>query len=54
MLLKVTLKLLDIVGVGYKAEAKDKNLLLTIGYSHPIYFIPPDDISIEVAYSNSN
>ena len=34
-------KTLDIVGVGYKAEQKDKNLLLTIGYSHPIYFMPP-------------
>lgn len=42
-------KTLDIVGVGYKAELKDKNLLLTIGYSHPIYFIPPDEVTIEVA-----
>ena len=42
-------KTLDIVGVGYKAEAKDKNLLLTIGYSHPIYFMPPAEIKIEVA-----
>lgn len=42
-------KTLDIVGVGYKAEAKNKNLLLTIGYSHPIYFIPPAEITIEVA-----
>lgn len=41
-------KTLDIVGVGYKAEQKDKNLLLTIGYSHPIYFVPPDEITIEV------
>ncbi len=40
-------KTLDIVGVGYKAEQKDKNLLLTIGYSHPIYFVPPDEIKIE-------
>ena len=41
-------KTLDIVGVGYKAELKGKNLLLTIGYSHPIYFVPPDEIKIEV------
>lgn len=41
-------KSLDIVGVGYKAELKGKNLLLTIGYSHPIYFIPPDEIKLEV------
>jgi large subunit ribosomal protein L6 len=41
-------KTLDIVGVGYKAELKGKSLLLTIGYSHPIYFIPPDEINLEV------
>jgi len=41
-------KTLDIVGVGYKAEQKGNNLLLTIGYSHPIYFMPPNDIKIEV------
>ena len=41
-------KTLDIIGVGYKAELKGKNLLLVIGYSHPIYFIPPDEIKLEV------
>ncbi|HSW55594.1 MAG TPA: 50S ribosomal protein L6 [Ignavibacteriaceae bacterium] len=41
-------KTLDIVGVGYKAELKGKNLLLNIGYSHPIYFVPPDDVKLEV------
>lgn len=41
-------KVLNIVGVGYKAELKGENLLLNIGYSHPIYFIPPKDINIQV------
>jgi large subunit ribosomal protein L6 len=41
-------KTLDIVGVGYKAELKGKNLLLNIGYSHPIYFVPPEEIKLEV------
>lgn len=41
-------KKLEIVGVGYKAEMKGKNLLLTIGYSHPIILQPSDDIKIEV------
>jgi large subunit ribosomal protein L6 len=41
-------KTLDIVGVGYKVEAKDANLLLSLGYSHPIYFIPPDNIKLQV------
>ncbi|MGQ9797793.1 MAG: 50S ribosomal protein L6 [Ignavibacterium sp.] len=40
-------KVLDIVGVGYKAEMKGTNLLVTIGYSHPIYFIPPTGIKLE-------
>jgi large subunit ribosomal protein L6 len=41
-------KTLDIVGVGYRAELKGKNLLLNIGYSHPIYLIPPDEVNLEV------
>jgi large subunit ribosomal protein L6 len=41
-------KVLDIVGVGYRAELKGKNLLLNIGYSHPIYFAPPEEITLEV------
>jgi len=41
-------KTLDIVGVGYRAELKGKNLLLNIGYSHPVYIIPPDEVTIEV------
>lgn len=40
-------KVLDIVGVGFRAEMKGENLLLTIGYSHPIYFIPPKEIKVE-------
>ncbi len=41
-------KVLDIVGVGYRAELKGKNLLLNLGYSHPIYFVPPDEVKLEV------
>ena len=40
-------KTLDIVGVGYRAEMKGANLLLNIGYSHPIYFEPPKEIKLE-------
>ena len=40
-------KTLDIVGVGYRAELKGKNLLINIGYSHPIYFMPPDGITLQ-------
>jgi large subunit ribosomal protein L6 len=51
MVLGVTqgyLKSLDIVGVGYKAELKGEAVLFTIGYSHPILFMPPAGIKIEV------
>ena len=40
-------KTLDVIGVGYRAELKGKNLLLSIGYSHPVYFIPPDGVTIQ-------
>ena len=40
-------KELDIVGVGYKVELKGANLLLNMGYSHPIYFMPPNGIKLE-------
>lgn len=40
-------KTLDIVGVGYKAEMKGANLFLTLGYSHPIYFMPPAGITLQ-------
>jgi len=37
---------LDIVGVGYRAEVKGKNLVLALGYSHPIEFPIPEGITI--------
>jgi len=40
-------KELEIVGVGYRAELKGKNLLINIGYSHPIFFAPPETITLE-------
>jgi large subunit ribosomal protein L6 len=41
-------KALDIVGVGYKAESKGDAILFNLGFSHPIYFMPPEGIKIEV------
>lgn len=40
-------KELEVVGVGYRAENKGNLLILTLGYSHPIYFIVPDEVSVE-------
>jgi large subunit ribosomal protein L6 len=41
-------KTLEIIGVGYRASFSNGVLELNLGYSHPIYFVPPDDIDIEV------
>lgn len=42
------IKKLQIVGVGYRAELKGKNLVLQLGYSHPILFRPPENIEISL------
>ena len=39
---------LDIVGVGYRAEVKGKNVALALGYSHPIEFPIPEGITIVI------
>jgi len=41
-------KNLQIEGVGYRAEQRGRNLLLMLGYSHPILFMPPDGVEIKV------
>lgn len=40
-------KELEIVGVGYKAEVKGKELVLTLGFSHLVNYPVPEGISIE-------
>jgi len=45
-------KTLDIVGVGYKVEQKGENVLMNLGYSHPIYFMPPTGITLQVTTPN--
>ena len=41
-------RILEINGVGYRAEVQGKNLVLNLGYSHPIVVEPLDDISFDV------
>lgn len=38
---------LELVGVGYRAQAKGKSLNLTLGLSHPVDYPVPEGISIE-------
>lgn len=41
-------KKLEVIGVGYRAEVNNGVLELALGFSHPIFFLPPDGISISV------
>ncbi len=40
-------KKLELVGVGYRAQAQGKTLNLTLGFSHPVVFEVPDGITVE-------
>lgn len=41
-------KVLEINGVGYRADVQSGNLVLNVGYSHPVVVEPPDGIAFEV------
>ncbi len=41
-------KTLEIQGTGYKALPKDKGLELSLGFSHPVNFTPPEGITLTV------
>ena len=40
-------KKLKLIGVGYRAKADAKTLVLTVGFSHPVKYTIPEDIKIE-------
>ena len=46
-------KELEIVGVGYRAEAQGQNLRLALGFSHPVLHPIPDGIAVTVE-NNTN
>ena len=41
-------KMLEVHGVGYRAILEGKDLVLNVGYSHPVRLTPPDGIKFEV------
>lgn len=41
-------RVLEIEGVGYRAEVKGKEIVLSVGFSHPVPLEIPDGISAEV------
>lgn len=40
-------KRLNIVGVGYRAQAQGQTLNLTLGFSHPVVYAVPQGVSVE-------
>jgi large subunit ribosomal protein L6 len=40
-------KVLEVNGVGYRAEMDGKNLILNVGYSHPVVVEPPEGIAFD-------
>lgn len=45
-------KELQLVGVGYRANMEGENLVLNVGYSHPVVVEPPAGIKFEVGERN--
>lgn len=45
-------KVLELSGVGYRAQKAGNKLVLNVGYSHPVEFVPPEGISIVVEGTN--
>ncbi len=41
-------KELEVIGVGYRAAVSNGVLELALGFSHPIYFVPPKGVSVDV------
>ena len=41
-------KELEVIGVGYRASVSDGVLELALGFSHPIFFVPPEGVSVSV------
>ena len=41
-------KSLELIGVGYRAQKQGNKLVLNVGYSHPVEFVPEEGVEVEV------
>lgn len=41
-------RVLEISGVGFRASREGKNIILQVGFSHPIRVVPPEGVTFEV------
>jgi len=46
-------KILEIIGIGYHADMKGKDVVLNVGYSHPITISPLDGVTIKILENKS-
>lgn len=47
-------RVLDLHGIGYRAQLQPDRLVLNLGFSHDIYVIPPKEITFAVETSSPN
>lgn len=45
-------KTLELVGVGYRVAKQGTKLVLSLGFSHPIEFIAPEGVTVEIEGNN--
>jgi large subunit ribosomal protein L6 len=45
-------EILEVVGVGYRAQMEGTKLVMALGYSHPVHVEPPKGLTIEVGKGN--
>ena len=41
-------KTLQMEGIGFRAQLQDKDLILSVGFSHPVKFTPPQGVKVSV------
>lgn len=47
-------KRLEMIGVGYRAQATGKKITLNLGFSHPVDYHAPEGVSIQMDQENKN
>src|SRR5688572_10812320 len=43
---------LEIVGVGFRASVSGRKVQLTLGYSHPVEYHPPEGVTVTIEENN--
>lgn len=46
-------KVLEIIGIGYHADMAGKDVILTVGYSHPVKISPMEGVTIKILENKS-